>query len=167
MKKYTLLEPAERAGGSHEETDLSFEESCQHQEPDFRYNGLKPATAALKLMPWIAHLAFFLASLSVLTKAIIVRRSLPSNCMESRRQWCKKDCWANKKNNKLLIQLRFTAITMGSIPEEYHYERAFGTFDQSSSPYKGPPSPAVDEAWGELTDCMAPPKYFMKHVNLW
>ncbi|TAQ87319.1 hypothetical protein B7494_g4369 [Chlorociboria aeruginascens] len=51
--------------------------------------------------------------------------------MEARRQW---------------------SVTMGSIPEGNHYMRSKGSFNRSSSPFKGPPSPAVDKAWSELTD---------------
>lgn len=92
MEKETLLgEPTERANGSREVVDLSSEDFRQRQAPDLEYDHKKPATVIQRLLPWLAHLVFFLASFSVLVKGIMVQSSLPANCTETRRQWCKQE----------------------------------------------------------------------------
>ncbi|KAF5875878.1 uncharacterized protein Bfra_002274 [Botrytis fragariae] len=62
---------------------------------------------------------------------LLIQRSLPAICVEDRLQW---------------------TITINSVPDTHHFERLVGSFNRSSSPYKGPPLPAVDAAWAELTD---------------
>lgn len=132
MEREHLLRSSDQIHCGDEEATPSFEVLLQYRAPKFHESNCAGRKSAFKkTLPWILHIALLSASLGILAKAFIIQRSLPANCMEDRFQW---------------------TITMGSIPDVHHYERLIGTVNRSSSPFKGPPSPAVDAAWAELTD---------------
>lgn len=67
--------------------------------------------------------------------------------------------FSRKLPTPLTRNLIYLAIVMDPVPEQIHFERTRGSFNRSSSRFKGPPSPAVDLAWDEMTECM-----FLHHI---
>lgn len=47
-----------------------------------------------------------------------------------------------------------TAPILDVLDDDYQTWKFNGSF-KNDSPYKGPPSPAVDKAWADLWDCMS------------
>ncbi|TEY43142.1 hypothetical protein BOTCAL_0378g00080 [Botryotinia calthae] len=131
MERENLLYPSDEARCSDEEATPSLTELQQHQASKFPKKCGGRNALFRGVLPWVLHLALLSTSLGLLTKALLIQRSLPATCVEDRLQW---------------------TITMNSVPDTHHFERLVGSFNRSSSPYKGPPSPAVDAAWADLTD---------------
>lgn len=111
------------------------------------------------LWPWVAHCVLLMVSFGALSRSMIIKNSLPANCLEARRQWC-TSIRVSKALSPLTENFICLAIVMNPVPERIHFERSRGSFNRSSSRFKGPPSPAVDLAWDEITDCEVPESYY-------
>ncbi|KAF7880372.1 uncharacterized protein EAF02_007218 [Botrytis sinoallii] len=131
MERENLLFSSDEARCSDEEATPSLADLQQHKTSKFQKKCGGRNVVFRRILPWVLHLALLSTSLGLLIKTLLIQRSLPAICVEDRLQW---------------------TITMDSVPDTHHFERLVGNFNRSSSPYKGPPSPAVDAAWAELTD---------------
>ncbi|TGO57341.1 hypothetical protein BOTNAR_0203g00170 [Botryotinia narcissicola] len=131
MERENLLDSSDEARCSDEEATQSLAELQHHKMSKFQKKGGGRNVVFRRVLPWVLHLILLSTSLGLLIKTLLIQRSLPAICVEDKLQW---------------------TITMDSVPDTHHFERLVGSFNRSSSPYKGPPSPAVDAAWAKLTD---------------
>ncbi|KAF7885177.1 hypothetical protein EAF00_010995 [Botryotinia globosa] len=131
MERETLLDSSDEARCSDEEATQSLAELQHHKTSKFQKKGGGRNVVFRRVLPWVLRLALLSTSLGLLIKTLLIQRSLPAICVEDKLQW---------------------TITMDCVPDTHHFERLVGSFNRSSSPHKGPPSPAVDAAWAELTD---------------
>ncbi|KAF7960168.1 hypothetical protein EAE96_001766 [Botrytis aclada] len=131
MERENLLDSSDKASCSDKEAAPGLAESQQHKTSRFQKKCGGRNAVFRRVLPWVLHLALLSTSLGLLIKTLLMQRSLPATCVEDKPQW---------------------TITMDSVPDTHHFERLVGSFNRSSSPYKGPPSPAVDATWADLTD---------------
>lgn len=105
---------------------------------------------------FIFHLVLLSISGTMLLAAILIKGSIPKNCQEEQKEWCKYLNLLRNLFKPSLTTHRGSALLMGSRLNTYKTVRFEDNLLDDQSPYKGPPSPVVDAAWNRLTDCMLP-----------
>ncbi|KAJ4352401.1 uncharacterized protein N0V89_007749 [Didymosphaeria variabile] len=93
--------------------------------PDARQARL---TLARTLLPWLAHVVFFTISLTTLFSGLYFHRQATKSCIE-----------------------KVSAYSPALSTVEYYDTRYNGSLAWPS-PFRGAPSPEVDEAWARYTD---------------
>ena len=113
-------------------------------------------TRSRGVFPWILHLILLSISggmllLSASFQVDTSTRTCPSSKSESkfRKSRTRSPEPDIQARVTLLTLIIFTASVLGTEPETYTSVRFDGSFDRSS-PFKGPPSPAIDAAWDEV-----------------
>ena len=110
----------------------------------------KSSATILRLWPWLMHI--FLLSLSI-TIAVFGYNPRPSACLQLNGVFYRKI--------QGIVNFELDILLDGQ-PQEYPV-RFNGAFDRSS-PFKGPPSPAVNQAWDSILPRM-PIKRWTKPIS--
>lgn len=102
-------------------------------------------------LSWAAQSIFFLVSLTIIYRALFLKETGPTDCVQKHSLFCKQ---REKRHSPLLTHAdvsNSTAPALEAVDDEYEVWRFNGTF-RNGSPYKGPPSVSVDKAWNYITD---------------
>lgn len=160
-KNGTCYRPLGHEEDKNETVRNSSSESFDDEIPLYQEVSTTHLSTLWKVFPWLVHLILLLSSTTMFLAALSTKHGLSQNCVRKLSSPCQlrqiyltcpRDigfpCWSESIAN--------VAPALHVISDEYETWRFNGSFDLFS-PYKGPPSPAVDAAWGKILDSWAAP----------
>lgn len=129
-KNGTCYTPLGHEEDKNETVRNSSSDSFDDKAPFYQEVSTTHISTLWKVFPWLVHLILLLSSTTMFLAALSMRHGLSQNCVR---------------------KLSSPSPALHLISDEYETWRFNGSFDLPS-PYKGPPSPAVDAAWGKIVD---------------
>lgn len=138
-KEKLLDEESSSVEGSDTTSSFSSHDNKSHR----RFGRLK------SFMPWFGHGLSLMTCLTLLLYTLQIRSKMPKSCLTKFNSYCKIS------SIELLEEIysKKTAPVLEAVDEDDFQDTEFIYSLWYQSPFKGPPTPAVHEAWMSIMRC--------------